>query len=158
MKAHLKKELYWALGIICLTQIAGFVIFGGKLFNGRLLDLQIHDTYFIFPKYFFLAAVFIFLLVGMYLNRAIYWKLNNRVLSVLTMLILTLVLIGLINYMNWVYGYVKDSGYYLFDERSQTERISEFVMTYWILTIVIFVTVSAIMTTGYKILKPKRVD
>jgi hypothetical protein len=152
-----RKELYWLLGTISLTLTIGLVIFGDKLFNGRPLDLQIHDTYFIFPKILFLTVIFICLLGGMYLNRAIYNKWDNRAVSILVAILLTFIVIRLISYSDWIYGYVKDSGYYIFDERSQTERISEFTMTHWVLTIIISVTLVTIVTTGYKILKPKSV-
>ena len=158
MKTPLKKELYWVLGTISLTLTVGLIIFGDKLFNGRLLDLQVHDSYFIFHKYLFLTAIFIFLLGGMYLNRGIFNILDNRVVSILVAIILTFILIGLISYSNWIYGHVKDSGYYSFDERSQTERISEYTMTHWVLTIMIIVTGVTIMTTGYKIVRRKGID
>lgn|GEM_PF-5331114 len=133
-------------------------IFGRNLFNGRLLDLQLHDTYIVFPKTLFMAGVFILLLGGMYLNRRIYFKLNNRTLSILLAIILTFFLYVLISYWDWNYGYLKDSGYYLFDESSQTEKISEFLITHWVLTIVILVTSVTIATTGYKIIERKKTE
>src|SRR5688572_21675433 len=138
MSTKLRRELYWILGTVLLTLTIGLFIFGDKLFNGRFLDLQLHDTYFIFPKTLFLTAIFIFLLGGMYFNRGIYNKLENKVVSVLGTIVLIFILLGLISYWNWIYGYVNDSGYYIFDERSQTEKISEFTMTHWVLTIIIF--------------------
>jgi hypothetical protein len=158
MSTKLRKEMYWILGTIMLTLTIALFIFGDKLFNGRLLDLQLHDTYFIFPKTLFVTAIFIFLLIGMYLNRGIFSKLENKAASILVTIVLLFILLGIIRYLNWIYGYVNDSGYYIFDERSQTERISEFTMTHWILTIVILATMVTIMTTGYKIIKPKRLD
>ena len=124
MSTKLRNELYWIVGTILLTLTIGLLIFGDKLFNGRLLDLQLHDTYFIFPKTLFVTAIFVFLMGSMYLNRGIYNKLENKVASVLVTIVLIFILLGLVRYWNWIYGYVKDSGYYLFDERSQTEKIS----------------------------------
>lgn len=138
-----------------LTLTIGVIIFGDKLFNGNLLDLQIHDTYYIFRKYFLLTAIFIFLLISIYLNRLIYWKSNKRVFSILTIIVLVVFLIGLVNYTNWIYGYSKDYGYYTINEKTQTERISEFTMTFWILTIMTLTTIVTIATTGYKIARPK---
>ncbi len=155
MNAKLKKELYWILGTILVTLIIGLLLFNDKLFNGRLLDLQVHDTYFVFPKMLFVTAIFTVLLVSMYLNRGIFKGLDNRALSISLILILTVILIGLINYSNWIYGYVKDSGYYLFDERTETEKISKFTMLHWVLVIFILVIVITILTTGYKIIKSK---
>ena len=154
----MRKELYWIIGTILLTLTIALFIFGAKLFNGQFLDLQLHDTYFIFPKTLFVTAIFIFLLVGMYLNRGIFNKLENKAVSILVTIVLIFILVGLFRYWNWIYGHVNDSGYYIFDKRSQTEKISEFTMTHWILTIIILVTMVTIMTTGYKIIKPKRVD
>lgn len=155
MNTRLRKELYWILGTISLTILIVLLIFGDKLFNGRLLELQLHDTYFIFPKFLFVTIIFILLAVGMYLNRGIYWKMNNKAIGILLTIMLVIILLRLLSYWNWIYGYVNDSGYYSFDERSQTERISEFTMTYWILTIIIMMLVVTILTMGYKILKPK---
>lgn len=138
-----------------LTLTIGVIIFGDKLFNGNLLDLQIHDAYYIFPKYFLLMAVFVFLLISIYLNRLIYSKSNKRAFNILTIIVLLVLLIGLINYTNWIYGYSKDHGYFTFDEKTQTERISEFTMTFWILTIMTLTTIVTIATTGYKIAKQR---
>lgn len=152
----MKKELYWILGTILLTLTIGVIIFGDKLFNGYLLDLQIHDTYYIFPKYFLLAAIFTFLLIVVYLNRLIYWKFTNRILNILTAVILLLLLVGLINYTNWISSYVEESGYYSLNKRTQTERIPEFTMALWILTIVIIATIVTTVTTVYKIARLKK--
>jgi hypothetical protein len=158
MKTRFREELYWLLGTMSLTLVIGLLFFGRNLFNGRLLDLQLHDTYIIFPKSFFMAGVFIFLLTGTYLNRGIYRKLNKRSVSILLTIILALLLFVLISYWDFNYGYLQDAGYYLFDERSQTERISDFLMTHWSLIIIILVTSVTIFTTGYKIIKPKQTN
>jgi hypothetical protein len=92
------------------------------------------------------------------LNRGIYRKLNKRSVSILLTIILALLLFVLISYWDFNYGYLQDAGYYLFDERSQTERISDFLMTHWSLIIIILVTSVTIFTTGYKIIKPKQTN
>jgi len=155
MNTKLKKELYWVLGAISATVIIGLIIFGNGLFNGRLLDLQLHDKYYIFPKTLFLTAVLFILLLSTYLIRGIYWKLDNRIVNTLLAAIFTLVLVRLINYWNWIYGFVKDHGFYLFDEKTQTEMVSEFTMSHWVLTIIIPITIVTLLTTGYKIIKPR---
>lgn len=156
MSTKLRRELYWIIGTILSTLIIGLLIFGDRLFNGRALDLQVHDSYFIFPKILFLTAIFIVLLLGMYLNRGIYNKLNNRVANIVLAIVLTFICFGLKRYWDWIYGYVKDSGYYMLDERSQSEMVSEFTMTHWILAIIIPMIMLTIITTGYKIVKPKK--
>jgi hypothetical protein len=156
MRTRLKTEFYWLLGTIAVTVIIGLLIFENSLFNGRLLDLQVHDTYFIFPKMLFLTIMFVTLLASTYLIRVIYWKVNNRVVNVTLTLVLICVLTRLLIYWNWIYAYVQDSGFYLFDERTQTERISEFTVTNWILPVFVLVTIVAIGTTGYKIMRPMK--
>ena len=155
MKTSLNKELRWLLGTTALSAIIALGFFGKKLFNGHPLELQIHDTYYLFPKYFLLSAIFIILLISVYLNRLSYWKSNNRRMNILLFILLIIFLLPLINYASWTYGFTKDSGYYFFNERTQAERISEFTMTLWILTIVIVATFMTIVVTGYKMTKTK---
>jgi uncharacterized protein with ParB-like and HNH nuclease domain len=157
MNTKLRRELQWIIGTILSTLIIGLLIFGDRLFNGRALDLQLHDTYFIFPKILLLAAIFIFLLLGTYLNRVIYNNANNKVANIVLAIFLALILFKLKKYWDWIYGYVKDSGYYMSDERSQTEKISEFTMTHWILLVIMLMTIVTLITAGYKIIKPKKV-
>jgi len=155
MSKSLIKELYWILGTILLTLTIGVLSLGSKLFNGQLLDLQLHDTYFIIPKMLLMSGIFIFLLMNAYINRRIWNRLNNRLLGSSMVIILTLFLIVLVNYWNWVYGYANDSGYYVFDKYIRTEKISEFTMLHWLLPIVIVATFITIVTTGLKIIKPR---
>lgn len=87
-KSKVKREFYWMLGTILLTLIVGAVIFGDNMFNGYNLELQVHDTYYIFPKSLLMTAIFVFLMISTYLNRLIYRISTNRIVNVLAIMIL----------------------------------------------------------------------
>ena len=156
MKTRVFKEIFWILGATLTTLIIGYILFDDKLFNGRLLDLQVHDTYYIFPKTFFLVLIGLTLLISIYLIRGLYWKSNKRFVNVVLTLILAIILYDLLHYASWLYGYVKDSGFYVYDEASQTEKISQFLLTYWYLTIINSILILTLTTTIYKTIKPIR--
>jgi hypothetical protein len=78
MRAKLTRELYWLLGTVILTGLIGLWIFGDKLIDSTPIDIQLHDTYYVFPKTYLLTIVFLGLLTTTYLTRGIYFKLNNK--------------------------------------------------------------------------------
>jgi hypothetical protein len=83
MKKRLTIEVFFILGVASLTLLVGLILFQNKLFDGKDLDLQLHDTYIILPKTFLLLAVFATLLVLVNLARAVYHKLNNKLVNII---------------------------------------------------------------------------
>src|SRR5690606_34061399 len=155
---RLTKEIIWILGTMFIAFIIGLLCFGDTLFNGRPLDLQIHDTYYIFPKTFYLIIIWITIILATYIIRGLYRKSNNRLVNIIITVILTLILLTILPYYNWVYGYTKDSGYYFHNQDGQTDRISDFVITHWYLTVLIGLIGLTIATIVYKTFRPVRTN
>ena len=62
---HKHRELFWLLGTITLVLLGHFLLFGKQGFvEGGTADINIHDTYLIFPNVdmILLLGVFLFLI------------------------------------------------------------------------------------------------
>ncbi len=96
MKARLIKELYWILGTIILFILTGLILFGKALFNGRSIEIQLHDTYFVFAKSFLLTIIFIGFLTTNYLIKVLYYKGNDAILNSILVLLLMILFVILV--------------------------------------------------------------
>jgi hypothetical protein len=92
MNSKTKKELYWIEGILLATFITGALVFGDALWDGRPIDIQLHDTYFVFTKTLFLVVVFIVLFVIVYGCRAVFS--SSSIILKIVMGILVVIVIG----------------------------------------------------------------
>lgn len=151
---RLTKEMIWTTGTMLAAFAIGLVLFGASLFNGRPLDVQVHDTYYVFPKTFYIISVWVTVIAATYAIRALYKRSNNRLVNIVMAAILTLILWAILPHYNWLYGYVKDAGYYFHNQGTQTDRVSEYVVTYWYLTVVITLIGLIIVTAVYKAIRP----
>ena len=161
MRPKLLRELYWVLGTITLTGLIGLWIFGNKIFDPTPVDIQLHDTYYVFPKTVLLTTIFIGLLTTTYLTRGIYYKLNNKIINGILTVLLLIIFVGQIMYLDWVNGleshmrvlYSREM-----DKEIQTEVLSGFKVTKGTLWTLLIITGTILATTGYKTFKQKRVD
>jgi hypothetical protein len=161
MRAKLTRELYWLLGTVILTGLIGLWIFGDKLIDSTPIDIQLHDTYYVFPKTYLLTIVFLGLLTTTYLTRGIYFKLNNKIINGILTVLLLIIFVGQIIYLDSVNGleshlrvlYSREV-----NKEIQTDILSGFKVTKATLWILLIITGTILATTGYKTFKPKRVD
>lgn len=160
MKRELATEAVWIIVNLLLALVIAFLIFGKRLFDGIAADIQLHDTYFVFPKEHITIIIFMALLTISYLARAIYYKLNNRLINFLLMPLLIIVLLVLVLQLNSVHGleyhlrvvYSTET-----DIEVKAEALSGFTLSKGVLWTLIVVIVTVLGLTGYKILKPNRV-
>lgn len=161
MRVKLTKELYWLLGTAILTGLIGLWIFGDKMFDPTPVDIQLHDTYYVFPKTLLLTVICLFLLTMTYLMRVIYYKLDNRIVNGILTFLLIVALVGQIINLGWVNGlethlrvlYSRE-----IDKEIQTSVLSSFKVTKGTLWTLIIITGTILTTTGYKTFKTKRVE
>jgi hypothetical protein len=97
MKTRLLKECYWILGVIGITIITGVLIFDERLFSSDFIDVQIYDTYYVFPKSFFTLIIFLLLVITAITIRVINARLKSRVMAVVIALFL-MVIVGQLMY------------------------------------------------------------
>lgn len=160
MRDKLTRELYWLLATAILTGVIGLWIFGAHIFDPTPADIQLHDSYYVFPKAFLLIAVFVALLSGAYLSRGIYFKLHNKILNGILTLLSFIVFVGLMIYLYSVSEFESHlravySGE--MDKNVQADVLSSFRATKGTVWTLLIITAAILMTTGYKILKPRRV-
>jgi hypothetical protein len=161
MRAKLTRELYWLLGTVILTGLIGLWIFGDKIFDSTPVDIQLHDTYYVFPKTLLLTVIFIGLLTTTYLTRGIYFKLNNKIINGILTILLLIILVGQIMYLDWVNGlesHLKVLYSREMDKEIQADVLSGFKVTKGTLWTLLIITGTILTTTGYKTFKTKRVD
>ena len=160
MRARLIREIYWVFGTVILTGVIGLWIFGDQILDTRPIDIQVHDTYYVFPKTILLTVIFIGLLTTTYLVRGIYFKLNNKVINGILTILLSVILVGQIMYLDWVSGleshlrvlYSREM-----DKEIQANVLSGFKVTKGTLWTLIIITGTTLATTGYKTFITKRV-
>jgi hypothetical protein len=161
MRAKLTIELYWLLGTVVLTGLFGLWIFGDKIFDPKPVDIQLHDTYFVFPKLLLLAVILLLLLTTIYLVRVIHYKLDNRIINGVLTFLLVIALVGQIINLGWVNGlethlrvlYSREM-----DKEIQANVLSSFMVTKGTLWTLIIITATILTTTGYKTFKTKRAE
>lgn len=161
MRKKLIKETYWILAITTLTGVIGLWIFGDKILDPTPVDIQFHDTYFVFPKTLLITVIFIVLLTATYLMRGIYFRLNNKIINSVLTLILLLLFIGQIMYLDWVNGlegqlrilYSREM-----DKEIQTDILSSFKIANVTLWTLLIITGLILATTAYKTFKPRMKD
>lgn len=102
MKFDKRKEVYWVIAIVLLALMVGFLLFGKKLWSGEPIDIQLHDTYFVFSPVHGLVAIFFLLIVVVNGFRAAF---GSRIIFVRILAgIVAVALLGLpAVMMMWVY-------------------------------------------------------
>lgn len=161
MKMNLQRELYWLLGGVGLTGMIGLWIFGGKILDGIPVDIQLHDTYYVFTKSHVLTVILLLLLTTTYLTRVIYYKLNNKIVNgILTFLLLIALVVQLIN-LNWVIG-LEAHARILYsremDEEVQMKVIAGFKIIKGIVWALLIITGTLLTTAVYKTFKSITVE
>lgn len=96
-----RKEIYWILGAIVLSIILTFLLFGihGFTSSDSTLDINIHDTYYVFAYFHLSIIVLILVFFLVYLSRSIRTSFKNLTANLVLMistifLILVLMVIG----------------------------------------------------------------
>lgn len=83
---HKQRELFWLLGTITLVLLGHLLFFGKQGFvEGGTVDINIHDTYLIYPStdIMLLLGVFLFLIV--YSVRTVGSAFKNRIANLICM-------------------------------------------------------------------------
>lgn len=66
------KEVFWLAGTFLATFLVALLVFGSDLsFWNTPIDINIHDTYFVFDGAVFSLVLFVFMLFGLYLLRSV---------------------------------------------------------------------------------------
>lgn len=68
---RLLKEIFWMGGTMLIALIVGLIIFGTRLLDGNPVDVQLYDTYYVFPKPVFITVTWVILIVSTYAIRAL---------------------------------------------------------------------------------------
>lgn len=92
-----RKEIFWLIGTTILVLILNALIFGKDgLKPDATLDINIHDTYFVFANFHFILLLTVLLFFGIYLIRSLCRNFKNLTAN-LILLISTIILIIIIN-------------------------------------------------------------
>ncbi|RDY61491.1 hypothetical protein [Flagellimonas nanhaiensis] len=84
-----KREIYWLLGTLGFGFLVILLLFGVDGFrHDSLLDINIHDTYFVFPYFYLAILLFVLLLFGVYLFRTIQASFKNLTANLVLMVAL----------------------------------------------------------------------
>ncbi len=97
-----KRELFWILGTVTAVILTQFLLFGkqGFVMDGTV-DINVHDTYLIFPSYnIFLLLVSLFFFV-VYLGRILRRGFKNKTVN-LVLIIAAIVLIVVVNGIHFI--------------------------------------------------------
>ena len=156
MAKRIRTEIFWIIGLVVLTNLIWYSILGGLLSNGRLLEIQIHDTYLIVPKLFLVGLTFLVLLLFMYLLRWIHARTINRTLTIFTVVLTTVLLILLL--FSWLTSLqeVHDLGRSLYMEINGTDRVQVTLLSHATLTLAVGIVTLFDMTMGYKLIVKKK--
>ena len=83
---HKHRELFWLLGTITLVLLGHFLLFGKQGFvEGGTADINIHDTYLIFPNVDMILLLGVFLFLIVYSVRTVGSAFKNRIASLICM-------------------------------------------------------------------------
>ncbi|MEN7548706.1 hypothetical protein AAG747_12350 [Rapidithrix thailandica] len=150
----LLKELYWIAGGVVLTMLVGVLLFGTALFDGEPMEVQLQNTYFVFPKLLLIIILFGGLMIFTYLIRGIYFNLENRNVNMILTSIVLVLLVGLIKCLSWIQGY---ENLLLEKQNASLEDIqSQFSTVKWILWGLVVFCGGIVTLSGYKIFKSKK--
>ena len=98
MNINFNKEILVVSGIVMLSFGIGLSFFGSHLWNGKPLEIQDHDTYYIVPKSAFLVLVFILLSLIVFLGRWISTLSITRNIAIVVCCAIGIMLLGLFHY------------------------------------------------------------
>ena len=89
-----KKEIVWLAGALIFILLVNFSVLGiDSLDANAILDINIHDTYFVIPKYNFFIFFAVVLLVALYLISVVIEEFTNITTNIILMIALTLLII-----------------------------------------------------------------
>jgi hypothetical protein len=129
-----KTEYYWIFGTGILTHLIWRSILGDLTYNGRPLEIQDHDTYFIVPKLLLVALTFLVILFFMYLLRWVHKRTINK-WSIMVILSLTTVMFVFL-FFNWLTSLetIQTLGRTLYSETKETDRVQMTLISHATLT------------------------
>lgn len=139
-----------------MTQLIWYSILGHLLFNGRLLEIQDHDTYIIVPKLFLIGLTFLVLLLFMYILRWIHSGAINRTVMIFAVVVITIVLIFL--FFDWLSRLenIRGLGRSWHTEINGLDRIPMTLLSHATLTFAIGLLALFDMTIGYKLISKRK--
>jgi hypothetical protein len=105
-----KKEVVWLLGTVVFILILGFAFFDLGNSNDSVLDINVHDTYFIILKRDIFILFSIFSLFIVYLIRLLKEKFKNLVVNTIFIITNVIVIIILTQIISIVDSFAKISG------------------------------------------------
>ncbi len=156
MRKRLRTELLWLLGVVTLAYFIWYSILGHLLFNGRLLEIQNHDTYIIVPKLVLVGITFLVLLLVMYVMRWVHSKTINRTAIILAVVLITIVLMFLS--FDWLISLrgIRDLGRSWHAEVGGADRVPMALLLHATLTFAVGIVALLDMTIGYKLIVKKK--
>jgi len=153
MRKKLTIEIFWIVGVVILSNLILYSILGDLLTNGRLLEIQNHDTFLIVPKTHLISLTFIAVLLYMYLLRWIYSKEINRTRTIISEALSTVLLISLL--IPWLKSLkvIHVLGTSLYTEIKGIDRVQMTLLYHAALTLVLGLVALFDMTMGYKLIR-----
>jgi hypothetical protein len=156
MGKRLRTELLWLLGIVILIQLVWYSILGQLLFNGRLLEIQDHDTFITIPKLFLVGLTFLVALLFMYVLRWMHSREINRTVMIFAVVVITIVWIFL--FLDWLISLqnIRDLGKSWHAEINGADRVSMTLLSHASFTLAVGIVALLDMIIGYKLIVKKK--
>jgi heme/copper-type cytochrome/quinol oxidase subunit 1 len=158
MKSKVVIQLCWFLAATIVSGIIAYIVFGDGIFNGEPVDIQLHDTYFVFSKSNALIIMSIVVFTSTYFIKWIYFKVNDIMIIVILMFMIAFVSGGLIIYLNNLVGFREqfdDTLYYLGNKNNAVQPEVDFIFGVIKKLTWAYISIAALIVAilGYKILK-----
>ena len=140
-----KREIYWLLGTLGLGALVILLLFGVDGFQSdSTLDINIHDTYFVFANSHLAVPLLVLLFFGIYLFRAILANFKNLTVNLVLMIsiILMIMVFGRLIFMLETFSlpYSTLENGTLERERTAMERLMAMLSTvFWGFQIILLV-------------------
>ncbi len=99
-----KKEIFWLIGTLTLTLVLIFLVFDlDSLKPKSVTDINVHDTYFVIPTFYFVVSFCVLIFFGVYLIRMLRRNFKNKTANLIFLaanILLVLKITQLISILN----------------------------------------------------------
>lgn len=134
-----RKEIFWLIGTIAFVLITDILVFGiGELKAESVLDINIHDTYFVIANSHFILLFGVLIFFTVYLLRMLRRKFKNLTANLIFMIsniLLSLIIVQIISVVNSVSEFPSTTGY----PSLSGETVKQVGNGLGILTIILFI-------------------
>ena len=134
---RLRTEVFWLIGMFILAYWVLYSMLGKSLSNGRVLEIQKHDSYYIVPKSLLIILTFVLLSVLMYVLRWFHFlRIEKRM--VVTILSLATIVLGVL-FLQWLneLGFVRQLDEVTYMKQNETDRIQMTLLSHIVFTIAV---------------------